>query len=476
MSSIIDQTRARLASASRHHLARTKEMRRKSHGVPVRALDAVLAMIVAGWILAESYFEVRPIYAPSSVNIALFCACVVLLRFVRVRLAFYVGSFWLVWFIIGSLSMIAANMLRQQHYYLDVSSPNNFYLISTAVFILGLITINVLTSADNFRGIAKKTKRNNPIIIVVLGIIPLLYLFSVYQGTGDLPLLSGRVLSEAMYEVGYGFFHRFNIILMISALMLFYGILYSPSKSYLPNPLAMFLIGIVLIIAMIDGRRAVTLYSIFAMALMYLESIRYRRQYFTLLLLVFSGLATYIIVEEVRSLGTVAEVFDAWYGPFWAVGVEYRDYVLTFVNFRPEDLQLAGYDWLGSTTASVTPSPLATITGMDKDALVVRDSARTLMAMFGINLGIRIGIVGEVWFAYQFFGLIIIFLFGMFAGWCAQLGARAQSPLTKSILIGMLSIFALSVMGQSTVTFGTLPTLGYLYVLSLLLDVRLKFR
>ena len=439
--------------------------------MPLSLLAA--AILAAEIIVGRSNGDLA--YFPSSANMVLFAACMVALSFVRERFAFYVASFWLVWFAAGSVSMIAANQLGKAQYFLDVAAPNTFFLLAILALVLGIILSESLgRNRQRLTASARPLEPPHPLILGLIYALPFLYVLSVYQGTGDIPLISGRVLSEAMYDVDYGFFHRFSALLTVTILVLLLPLLGPTGKSAPACTFALGMIALTAVAALTDGRRVIAVASALAMMMAYLESVRRHRQYVLVALIAVTGLLTYILVERLRSLGTTDDLLTAWYGPFWVVGVEYRDYVLTFATFAADSLRDAGYDWLASTAASVTPSPLVSLAGWDKQALIEQDSARTLMRMFGINLGVRIGLPGELWFAFHWLALPVITVFGILVGICSRAAANSRTVLGKSILITILTYCALAVMGQSTVTFGVMTTLAYLYILSLV--PRLKFK
>ena len=178
------------------------------------------------------------------------------------------------------------------------------------------------------------------------------------------------------------------------------------------------------------------------------------------------ALLLYVIAAELRSGGSGAHRSGTPYASLAAIGVEYRDYVWGFVNLRPEAVRGAGYDWFGSTAASATPGFLMKLLDIDKQALVVRDSARVLMGFFNVKLGIRVGLPGELWFAVQWLALPVFFIFGIVIQLLASRISRTDHYVYKAILLTGLSLCAFSIMGQSTVTFGLILPLAYLALLT----------
>jgi len=158
------------------------------------------------------------------------------------------------------------------------------------------------------------------------------------------------------------------------------------------------------------------------------------------------------------------------------VGTEYRDFVYGFENFSRDRVLSTGYDWLGSTLATLTPGFIANALGINKAELVVRDSARSLMPLWNVQLGIRIGLPGELWFAYGWYAVALFFVFGALIMGISNLAARSVHYVYKAIFVTMLGILALSVIGQSTVTFGLILPLGYLAIAVAITERVTQFR
>ena len=203
-----------------------------------------------------------------------------------------------------------------------------------------------------------------------------------------------------------------------------------------------------------------------AMMLAYLERPLDSKRLLGAFAMAAGALMIYLIAAELRSAGSSAHRTSTPYASFAAIGVEYRDYVWGFVNLRPEAVRGAGYDWVGSSAASATPGFLLNLLDIDKQQLVVRDSARVLMGFFNVKLGIRVGLPGELWFAMQWLALPLFVLFGMLIQLIASTIARLDHHVYKAILVTGLAICAFSIMGQSTVTFGLILPLIYLALLT----------
>src|SRR5207249_3725752 len=86
--------------------------------------------------------------------------------------------------------------------------------------------------------------------------------------------------------------------------------------------------------------------------------------------------------------------------------------------------------------------------------------------LFGSNYGIRTGIVSELYFAYGWMSLGIVFPFGILSGWVSKKLKAAPRRTSAMFLSSVFGILLLSVVGQTTLTTGALSIVLYVYVLS----------
>jgi hypothetical protein len=199
--------------------------------------------------------------------------------------------------------------------------------------------------------------------------------------------------------------------------------------------------------------------SIFALAAMMLYYIALPTsvtRWIAVALIGLGALLAYVSAATIRAGKDLASAFDDIYAPLATVGTEYRDFVYGFTTFTRTKMLSTGYDWAGSTLAALTPSFLAKPFGMDKNALIMHDSARSLMPLWNVELGIRIGMPGELWFAYGWVAVAMFVIFGAMVMCVANLAARSQHFVYKAILLTVLAVWTLSMQQQSTVTFGLL--------------------
>lgn len=145
-------------------------------------------------------------------------------------------------------------------------------------------------------------------------------------------------------------------------------------------------------------------------------------------------------------------------------GTEFRDSIFTTTFYTPADVSSFGYNWFASSIGSLFNSSLLALVGVEKAQLLASDSARTFMVILDQRFGIRLGLITELWFAYSWYGLFIVFFIGAAMAYLSKVADAQVSDLRRAFLFTILANWAMAMMGQSSVLFGTLPTLLYAYV------------
>ena len=143
------------------------------------------------------------------------------------------------------------------------------------------------------------------------------------------------------------------------------------------------------------------------------------------------------------------------------MGAEFKDFAWTVTHYEP--FTIPNYSWVQSSLGSFFNGFLLSLVDINKNELVHMDSARAWMDIYGIELGIRTGIISELWFEFSYFGMLLMFVFG-----CAlsKLTSKIyiEKELFKFILFSILYAYLLlAIMGQSSLFFGVSITVVYLY-------------
>lgn len=413
------------------------------------------------------------VYTPSLGNVAIWVALVISIGQIRNAYARYTFLIWAFWFVLGSISIYAKNQIDGGlNYKFDPSIANLYYLscIFSAV-LLALVFQTIFPALLKARPELLESG-SNPIVWLTLTLFPALYALSIVFSTGGIPLISGRDVSAEMYQIDYGPLHDFGIVVSIVCVMIWEK--FNSKNSFASKIPINFLVLLVLIFylaaAAFDGRRALTMFAIAAMMLFYIASPGTVFRWVWLGFLGFLALISYVSSATLRAGGQVSDAFTNFYAPLATVGTEYRDFVYGFTRLNQTAVQSSGYDWLGSTLATMTPSFLARAIGIDKTALVLSDSARSLMGYYNVELGVRIGLPGELWFAYGWWGVIVFALFGPVTLVTAWFAARTKHFVRRALLLTLQALWSLSILGQSSVTFGVILTMLYLAIFVALIE------
>ncbi len=413
------------------------------------------------------------VYLPSALNLLTLFAALWLSLTIRNGYARGVCLFWALWFVLGSISLFAQNQLNTGlNYKFSPDTPNEFFLSCVLAGIVAIKLLELTLGATVPTQPPVLKRGSNPVVWGFLLIFPLLYAGSIVLATGTVPLFSGRNVSAEMYEVDYGPLYAFGILVPVACIMLWMKS--GSAQSFASRPPVKYatiaLLAFLLLIAVIDGRRALAVFSLLGMLLYSTAQPGQRGRWVKITLVAVLALGGYVAVAAVRAGGSASDKFASVWETLSTVGTEYRDFAYAFARLSPEQVRSAGYDWFGSTVAALTPTPIVTALGFDKGALVQADSARTLMQFFDVELGIRIGLPGELWFAYGWWAVAVFASFGLVVYLTAWLAMRTDHFVYRAILLTLLALCAASVLAQSTVTFGLLLPLVYLSLLVRLIE------
>lgn len=413
------------------------------------------------------------VYLPDVANIVTVFFTLWLSLLIRNGYAKAVCFFWSIWFLLGSISLYAQNqMAGGLNYKVSPAAANQYYLYCIAAAVIVILALDRTVGVSSPKAPVRLTRGSNPLVWLFLLGFPLLYAVSIYAATGDIPMFSGRNVAAAMYEVDYGPLHGFGIFVTVAAIAMWgkTGDRSSMAGRSLLRPAAFALVAFLLLVAAMDGRRALAIFALFGIILFASAQPARPAQRVQVVLIAVTALLGYVAAATLRTGSEASQAFTSMWYPLSTIGTEYRDYVYGFVRLPRAGVLGAGFDWFGSTMASMTPGAIMTAVGVDKSALQQTDSARILMDFWNVKLGIRIGLPGELWFGYGMWGIAIFAGFGVAVYGVASLAIRTNHFVYRAILLSVLGIWATSVQGQSTVTFGLLLPLVYLSLLVLVLD------
>jgi hypothetical protein len=184
----------------------------------------------------------------------------------------------------------------------------------------------------------------------------------------------------------------------------------------------------------------------------------------------------YVVASALRTGHGTSSAFTSIWKPLATVGVEYRDFCYALVQVNRNQVLNSGYDWLGSTLATIVPGVFLKALGCDKNSMVIHDSARTLMPFWNVKLGIRIGLPGELWLAYEWWGVAVFAIYGLGMYVLCAAAIRSGDFINRAALLALLGLGATAVMGQSTVTFGLFLPVLYLMLVFVVINFFTKKR
>ncbi|MBL0711380.1 MAG: oligosaccharide repeat unit polymerase, partial [Colwellia sp.] len=359
---------------------------------------------------------------------------------------------WLWWLVIG-VFFSAAHSIVYSGENIDIERACFIHLLFLFSFQCGVLLIE------------KKEKCINVIIefksSFIFGIGILIYPYIMFAESflkiGYIPMLQGGNIVDDMYTINYGKLYNYKIIVLFSILYAAHILVHSSTS--IKRTLYCLILSSYFFISLFDGKRVIFLAGMIILTIYFFKIYgltfikRWVGIFFSVLIFVYSSIAS------LRGGG--ARDFEGIHRFFLAVGVEFKDFAWTVTHFEP--FTIPNYSWLASSLGSFINGFFLSIIDIDKNDLVHMDSARAWMDIYGIELGIRTGLISELWFEFGYFGLCVIFLFGIFL---TKLTSRIynEKVLFKFSFYSLLYAYLLmAIMGQSSLLFGVAITAIYLY-------------
>lgn len=376
-----------------------------------------------------------------------------------------VGFAWIAWALVGSVNVIGSYLFYGDFYLVDATPPALLYLLFTTVFFLGILAqersrAGVLESAAT-----PPTDALNPWMTVVMLAFPFVWFASVYKTLGYIPVLLKTDITQDMYEIDYGPLYGYALFLVVSMLVAvdrLRSVENRRSKWFFAVLVAFF--GAC---SMIDSKRVIVMLFMGALVAYLLRTRGTKTLRAGAIALVAAATIGIYIGGQIIRNGVDSEFFSNGAVQISTVGVEYRDFAYSVNNFEPG--KIPNYEWGTSAIASMGNSTLLDAMGIDKNKLVEKGSAYAWKDLLGIDLGIRTGIVCEVYFAYGYLGLLVIFAFGWLTSWVSAKVATARTKYGLIFVCVVYALLLLSIVGQTMATTGSLTVLFYGWVMYLVL-------
>lgn len=399
---------------------------------------------------------------PSLLNIFPGVVGWILLIKIRCPYSRLLGYFWLLWYFVGTCNTIASSIILGSYYSnLDLHESTQIYLWGSVFYFLGLLIYEKIFAKNkiNIYGLKALQLNISPSLRFVLLVFPFAWLGSIYLTLGYIPILRGVNIVNEMYQVNYGLLYPYGALIVISILYSVYRFMIS---SIVREKLFFLFISIIFaLISTADGKRGFAMVAVGGAIGLSFRVVHQKTWTKVIPSLSFLVVVLYVGVLLVR-LGDNGSSVASLYANMMLIGVEFRDFVYTVNNYKPGGI--VDYSWAASSFASMVNGGVVALFGFNKADLTALDSAHAWSALWDIELGIRTGIISELWFAYGFAAMPLLLFFGLITGFVIRrlrVAAGIRELLFISAIYGLLMLI---VNGQSTFTFGVLPVFLYFYI------------
>jgi hypothetical protein len=375
---------------------------------------------------------------------------------------------WTAWFLVGSVNIVASFIFYGKFYLVDVEIADLIYIAYATVF-FGAIYLfeKVIDKSIDRQTIAFNgyiiLKNDIPILFrYILIAFPILWFTSLYAFAGYIPILKGVNIEEEMYEVNFGPIYGFVAVNILSMIYVFKK--FKESKSIKFSILYGLSTILFAFFSLANGKRMAFMIFLTG-ALCYFIKTRGNRVFSKMFIVIAIGFIVlmYCGILILRQ-GMNFNAYQAVDAQLAIVGVEFRDFVYAVNHFNQK--MLKNYNWEISTLASCLNSKILAMIGINKQQAIQMSLGYVTKPLFaGGVFMVRTGLVSELFFAYQFWGLGIIFLFGLVTAWVSM---KIRQTITESAFIFLSVIYALlllAIMEQSVDVVGTLTVLFYSWVI-----------
>ena len=366
------------------------------------------------------------------------------------------------WFLFYFLGVLNINsVLRSTNAWsLNIRGGSYLYFGCMLVFVIGLLLFErMLTPHANQDPPNIKRPQFTPFNILLM-LYPFVFIYSMYRTLGFLPIFLGESFASEMYEFDYGPLYGFKFICI-------YGILYAlvmSAKKGMKVPSIIYAIAM-LVILIADGKRFMILMAfISGIPIYYFIREKVDRRPSSIRPLIIAGLlivTSYTVISYVRTgssmNGIVGNTIEKI--PF---GVEFKDYIHSYNAISRRSVH--DYDFGLSSFGSFMNTEVLSFMGYNKEELMRRGSAYVWKDIYEEGVGIRTGIISELYFAYGYFAMLCMFLLAFITH---HVTYRLRHPLSYFNLIQYSILYALLFLlinGQATVFFGCLTLMLYVLI------------
>ena len=365
--------------------------------------------------------------------------------------------FWYVNYIFGMI-FLNNKIVIDPKYNVYNSEAEVFYFLCLISTSLGIYfyrpAINL--SKLNYNGPIE----NIPIVTYYLFLVyPFVFLVETYFNLGFLPILLSGSINEDMYDYKFGYLSGYKALFFYSIIMLFFEIFVS-KKLVIIN---LILIIVFFAISLIDGRRTVLLFTLMGVLFFLFKYVKNNLVNIFSILVPLIASIVYVSLIFFRS-GTLSEFNFSDLISNFPLGVEFSDYVYSFNNIKI--IELNNFSLIKASIGSFFNSSFLSLLGYSKSELISHGSEYVWMDIFNSNLGIRTGIVSELYFSFGYSSVFIFFVIGMmFKKVCKHL-LESKNLFISISYIYILTLISFLIVGQISVFWGFIIVIIYISVLN----------
>lgn len=416
--------------------------------------------------LVKSTISGVPNYIFPSETLLIFMGLPIYLSFqIEQYLNKVISFFWILFFYVGNINVINS-FSRNVNYDLKVEETGWIFIIFLTSYIIAVLFMEKILQ---LKKITIQKPLNDNLINIFLIVFPFIWFISVYRSVGFLPILAGKDITSNMYTLDYGPLHGFQLVIVFGMLSVFDKYLTTSNNKYLKIILIL-TIFIFLFILMFDGRRYIILLGCVSLYTLYV--VRAKEFFLSKKIVLYLVIVAFIYTIGLLLRTGASKLKDgiSYLSQVFPFGDEYRDFVYSVNHFQPGKVK--GYDFIGSTFGSIMNSQMLKLFDLDKQKLVESGSAHIWMKLYNINFGIRTGIISELYFAFDYWGIIFIMLLGFISTYITKNLLNTKSTISQYSLIIMYSLIMFAIMGQFTSIVGPFTTIFYVWLVN---KITLKF-
>ncbi|MBC7227787.1 MAG: oligosaccharide repeat unit polymerase [Thermoflexales bacterium] len=375
------------------------------------------------------------------------------------------GLAWALWFVVGSVNLIASYDYYGESYRLNADTPALIYILFLSAILAGIYLAERNSNRDKHRDDQNlRFQSLTPYFSSVLLIFPFIWFGSLVLSLGYVPILrawEGENVVLSMYALDYGPLYGYMLVNSLSLLMAF-------AKFYIKKGTARYfylcLIIVFAFFVIASGKRHIIILSMLSI-LAYL--------FYTKRITVSQALSFFIIIGglymglEILRQGSEATKFSSFTRKFLTIGHEYRAFAYVVNHLKPGEI--AGYNWAASTLAAAVNEGVLLAIGFDKNALIQMSSAYAWRYIFYSEFGIRSNLTAELYMAYGWAGMPLAFIFGMVVGWISKWITMTRSRDNLIFLCVAYATLMLTLVDSFNDVVGSLTLLFYVWVINRLI-------